>query len=95
MSAASVESRLTAPRLDRAWQGQLVYALLQNVMTVVMVLPTYLLYRTFWLHFTLICLIISACIWNGGNFYVEVFARKYKGWTKKDIMKSRKTIDTV
>ena len=77
------------------WQGQLAFAVLQNIMTLIMILPTYLLYRTFWLHFILICLIISACIWNGGNFYVEVFARKYKGWTKKDIMKVRPAVSLM
>jgi hypothetical protein len=49
---------------------QLVYHLLTSI-------PTYFLYRHFWLNTLFLIGMFTASVWNGANYYIEVFSRRY------------------
>lgn len=53
------------------------FMLLQLVYNVVTSIPTYYLYRHFWLHTTFLILMFAVSVWNGANYYIEVFSRRY------------------
>jgi len=40
-------------------------------------LLAYAWYNYFWAHLTVMIVLIIVAIWNGGGFYVNVFARTY------------------
>lgn len=51
---------------------------LQFVYTCLTFLPIPLLFFNFHLHLAFICFIITVSLWNGANFYVEVFTSSYR-----------------
>ncbi|KAI8078202.1 uncharacterized protein B0P05DRAFT_542921 [Gilbertella persicaria] len=53
------------------------FMLLQLVYNVVTSLPTYFLYRYFWLHTIFLVAMSAVSVWNGANYYIEVFSRRY------------------
>ncbi|KAI9248412.1 hypothetical protein BY458DRAFT_526548 [Sporodiniella umbellata] len=53
------------------------FMLLQLVYHVVTAMPTYFLYRHFWLHTTFLIAMFAVSVWNGANYYIEVFSRRY------------------
>jgi hypothetical protein len=57
--------------------GWCVYALINTVFSTIMVAPTVLFLYFEWVNFAFIVFIVIVASWNGGSFYVEVFARKY------------------
>ncbi|KAI8367976.1 hypothetical protein EDC96DRAFT_552891 [Choanephora cucurbitarum] len=53
------------------------FMLLQLVYNIVTSLPTYFLFRSFWLHTTFLIGMFAVSVWNGANYYIEVFSRRY------------------
>ncbi|KAF7727913.1 hypothetical protein EC973_006912 [Apophysomyces ossiformis] len=53
------------------------FMLLQLVYNVVTTIPTYFLYKSFWLHTTFLVAMFAASVWNGASYYIEVFSRRY------------------
>ncbi|KAI8375851.1 hypothetical protein BD560DRAFT_392098 [Blakeslea trispora] len=53
------------------------FMLLQLVYNIVTSLPTYFLFRSFWLHTTFLVAMFAVSVWNGANYYIEVFSRRY------------------
>jgi len=43
------------------------------------ILPTRLMYEHFWINLLFVAAMITMALWNGANFYIEVFSRKYEG----------------
>jgi hypothetical protein len=58
---------------------KVMFSVWYTLFAAVTILPTVLFYRYEWLNFLWICFIGLVCVWNGANFYIEVFARKYEG----------------
>lgn len=40
-------------------------------------IPTKIMYDHFWVHTAVLLWLLGLSVWNGGNFYFKVFARKY------------------
>jgi len=57
--------------------GCLIYAIINTIMSTLMVAPAVIFLYYEWVNFAFICLILIIASWNGGSFYVEVFSRKY------------------
>jgi hypothetical protein len=55
----------------------LLFMLVNFVYALVTSIPTILYYRYFWLHTLFICLLIMVSIFNGADYYIEVFSRRY------------------
>ncbi|KAI7853393.1 hypothetical protein BDC45DRAFT_511112 [Circinella umbellata] len=53
------------------------FMLLQLLYNVVTTIPTYFLYKSFWLHTFFLIAMFTASIFNGASFYIEVFSRRY------------------
>ncbi|KAI8380905.1 uncharacterized protein BYT42DRAFT_564637 [Radiomyces spectabilis] len=53
------------------------FMLLQLVYNVVTSMPTYLLYKYFWLHSLFLIAMFATSVWNGATYYIEVFSRRY------------------
>lgn len=49
----------------------------QMVFTVVVSLPTPLLYNSKWTSISLALIVFCCAIWNSSNYYIEVFSRRY------------------
>jgi len=71
---------LLAPREDfqpEQLKTKLVFWTLQWLFVLLTLLPTPLLYRYRDLHTAYILLVLAAAIYNGSNYYFEVFAARY------------------
>lgn len=53
------------------------FMLLQLLYHVLTTIPTYFLYRYFWLNTLFLMMIFAVSVWNGANYYIEVFSRRY------------------
>ncbi|KAG1137792.1 hypothetical protein G6F37_000253 [Rhizopus arrhizus] len=53
------------------------FMLLQLIYNVVTSLPTLYLYQHFWLHTAFLICMYAVSVWNGANYYIEVFSRRY------------------
>ncbi|KAG0165067.1 hypothetical protein DFQ28_009092 [Apophysomyces sp. BC1034] len=53
------------------------FMLLQLIYNVATTIPTYFLYKHFWLHTFFLTAMFAASVWNGANYYIEVFSRRY------------------
>ncbi|KAI7871209.1 hypothetical protein BDF14DRAFT_1764356 [Spinellus fusiger] len=53
------------------------FMLLQLVYNIVTIVPTYYLYTHFWLHTAFLITMFASSVWNGANYYIEVFSRRY------------------
>eukprot|EP01006_Ploeotia_vitrea_P038893 TRINITY_DN66286_c0_g1_i1.p2 TRINITY_DN66286_c0_g1~~TRINITY_DN66286_c0_g1_i1.p2 ORF type:complete len:405 (+),score=192.71 TRINITY_DN66286_c0_g1_i1:90-1304(+) len=69
---------------------RLVFSLYYTVFAAVTILPTFLMYQYFWVNFFCVAGCIVVAVWNGANFYIEVFSRKYAA--KYHEFKRRSTI---
>ena len=65
---------LCGPRLRR-----IMFSFWYIIFAALTILPTFLYYRYFWLHVSFVIAIILTSMWNGANFYIEVFSRRYEG----------------
>jgi hypothetical protein len=45
---------------------------------IVTMLPTFLLYRYFWANAAFVVGMVTMSIFNGADFYIEVFAKRYR-----------------
>jgi hypothetical protein len=66
----------TAFMFGAKWKLEM-FMLLQLVYNVVTSIPTYYLYRHFWLHTAFLILMFAVSVWNGATYYIEVFSRRY------------------
>ncbi|KAI9318570.1 hypothetical protein BX666DRAFT_2018613 [Dichotomocladium elegans] len=53
------------------------FMLLQLAYNILTTIPTYFLFKHFWLHTLFLMGMFTASIFNGASFYIEVFSRKY------------------
>ncbi|CAO3698865.1 unnamed protein product [Rhizopus stolonifer] len=53
------------------------FMLLQLIYNVVTSVPTFYLYQHFWLHTIFLIGMFAVSVWNGANYYIEVFSRRY------------------
>ncbi|CAO3650571.1 unnamed protein product [Cunninghamella echinulata] len=54
------------------------FMLLQLTYNIVTTIPTYWMFQHFWLHTIFLCTMFGASVWNGANYYIEVFSRRYQ-----------------
>ncbi|KAI8971661.1 hypothetical protein BDF20DRAFT_907330 [Mycotypha africana] len=53
------------------------FMLLQLVYNIITSIPTFLLFRYMWLNAAFLILMFAVSVWNGANYYIEVFSRRY------------------
>ncbi|KAI8890648.1 hypothetical protein K501DRAFT_281637 [Backusella circina FSU 941] len=53
------------------------FMLLQLTYNIVTSVPTFLIFKSFWLHTALLIGMFAVSVWNGANYYIEVFSRRY------------------
>ncbi|KAI8874648.1 hypothetical protein K501DRAFT_292286 [Backusella circina FSU 941] len=53
------------------------FVLLQTVYSIVTFIPTVFMFRYFWLHSAFLVAMFAVSVWNGANYYIEVFSRRY------------------
>ncbi|KAG0767296.1 hypothetical protein G6F57_005227 [Rhizopus arrhizus] len=53
------------------------FMLLQLLYNILTSLPTLYLYQHFWLHTAFLIGMFAVSVWNGANYYIEVFSRRY------------------
>jgi hypothetical protein len=66
----------TAFMFGAKWKLEMFMAL-QLVYNIVTSIPTYFLYRNFYLHTVFLMAMFAVSVWNGANYYIEVFSRRY------------------
>jgi len=62
--------------VPEAWQP-ILYLCCHAFAALVSFLPTYLFWQYFWLHTMALLFCLALSIWNGGNYYFKVFAKRY------------------
>ena len=62
-----------------------VFVTLQLAYTVVTFLPIPLCYRNKTAHTALMCLAFLSCIWNGAEYYIDIFSRRYAKKFEEDV----------
>lgn len=62
--------------VPEAWQPVL-YLCCHGFAALISFLPTYLFWQYFWLHTAALLFCLALSIWNGGNYYFKVFAKRY------------------
>lgn len=58
------------------WKGEM-FMLLQLVYNIVTSIPTFFIYKSFYLHTFFLMAMFAVSVWNGANYYIEVFSRRY------------------
>jgi hypothetical protein len=53
------------------------FVLIQTLYSIVTFIPTIFLFRHFWLHSAFLVVMFAVSVWNGANYYIEVFSRRY------------------
>ncbi|KAL0074588.1 hypothetical protein J3Q64DRAFT_1649090 [Phycomyces blakesleeanus] len=53
------------------------FMLLQLAYNILTTIPTCFLYSHFWVHTIFLISMFAASVWNGANYYIEVFSRRY------------------
>lgn len=66
----------TAFMFGAKWKLEM-FMLLQLVYNMVTSVPTFFLYKNFYLHTTFLIAMFAVSVWNGANYYIEVFSRRY------------------
>ncbi|SAL96569.1 hypothetical protein [Absidia glauca] len=69
------------------------FMLLQLVYNLVTTIPTYFMFKYFWLHTLFLCAMFGASVWNGANYYIEVFSRRYLLEIEQALKKKQKEED--
>lgn len=73
------------------FKTKFVFMLSQFVYTAIVMLPVPLLYKSFYAHAGVVAFAFIIAIWNGGNFYTEVFSRRYwADWEKRGEQREQK-----
>ncbi|GAN06330.1 integral to membrane protein [Mucor ambiguus] len=58
------------------WKSEM-FMFLQLVYNIATSIPTFFLFKYFWLHTTFLIAMFAVSVWNGANYYIEVFSRRY------------------
>lgn len=66
------------------------YMLCHGIAASISLLPTYFFWQSFLLHTSALLFCLGMSIWNGGNYYFKVFARKYMADLEKRSQKALK-----
>ena len=66
----------TAFMFGAKWKLEM-FMLLQLIYNIVTSIPTYFLYKSFYLHTIFLIAMFAVSVWNGANYYIEVFSRRY------------------
>ncbi|KAI8331542.1 hypothetical protein BC941DRAFT_438663 [Chlamydoabsidia padenii] len=69
------------------------FMLLQLVYNLVTSIPTYFMFKYFWLHTLFLCAMFGASVWNGANYYIEVFSRRYLMEIEQALTKKKKKVE--
>ncbi|KAI8075055.1 hypothetical protein BC940DRAFT_287319 [Gongronella butleri] len=54
------------------------FMLIQLIYNILTSIPTYFLFKSFALHSAFLCVMFAASVWNGANYYIDVFSRRYQ-----------------
>ncbi|EKX48936.1 hypothetical protein GUITHDRAFT_46972, partial [Guillardia theta CCMP2712] len=60
------------------FKTKVVFVAMQLLYTILCFLPTGLVYQSFFLHSALIIFIFAASVWNGANYYIDVFSKSFE-----------------
>lgn len=63
---------------SECWKTKLIFIAVQSVYTSLSLLPIAYLWSSFYLHLTYLVAIYVICVWNGSNYYIEVFSKAYR-----------------
>jgi len=63
---------------SECWKTKFIFIAVQSVYTVLALLPVAYLWSSFYLHLTYLICIYIVCVWNGSNYYIEVFSTAYR-----------------
>jgi hypothetical protein len=55
-----------------------VFMLINFIYAVMTLIPTYFLYNNYNLHMIFICFVVMISIFNGADYYIEVFSARYR-----------------
>lgn len=50
----------------------------QFAYTLITILPVYIFYHSFWIHTIFIIFVVMMSVFNGADYYIEVFSRRYR-----------------
>eukprot|EP01102_Stenamoeba_stenopodia_P022930 TRINITY_DN9740_c0_g1_i1.p1 TRINITY_DN9740_c0_g1~~TRINITY_DN9740_c0_g1_i1.p1 ORF type:complete len:390 (-),score=54.47 TRINITY_DN9740_c0_g1_i1:142-1311(-) len=53
------------------------FVALQFVYTILTLIPVWFFFSCFWLHTIFMASVLLVSVWNGANFYIDVFSKKY------------------
>jgi len=53
------------------------FILLQFVYTILTLIPVWFYFSCFWLHTIFLASVLLVSVWNGANFYIDVFSKRY------------------
>jgi len=54
-----------------------IFIVSQLLVTVLNMVPVPAIYAHYWVNLVFVLLMFSYTVWNGGNFYIEIFSRRY------------------
>lgn len=82
-AALAVSRRLGCLRKDERFSessntSKAIFVSAQLVFTIVTLLPVYMLYHSHTLCVAMSCVWIGASVWNGSEYYIEVFSKRYQ-----------------
>ncbi|KAG2209169.1 uncharacterized protein EV154DRAFT_503097 [Mucor mucedo] len=66
----------TAFMFGAKWKAEM-FMFLQLVYNIVTSIPTFFIYKSFYLHTGFLMAMFAVSVWNGANYYIEVFSRRY------------------
>ncbi len=64
--------------------------LVQGIYTPLTLLPNLLIFEYFELHVLYIAFVFIVCVWNGANFYFEIFSETYSDRLQRFLQDSKK-----
>eukprot|EP01119_Soliformovum_irregulare_P014837 TRINITY_DN4092_c4_g1_i1.p1 TRINITY_DN4092_c4_g1~~TRINITY_DN4092_c4_g1_i1.p1 ORF type:complete len:391 (-),score=63.98 TRINITY_DN4092_c4_g1_i1:81-1253(-) len=66
-------------------KATMVLVSVQFAYTFLTLLPVKFIFESFWLHSAYLSLLFIACVWNGANFYFEIFTETYTKRLKRQV----------
>lgn len=66
----------TAFMFGAKWKAEM-FMFLQLIYNIATSIPTFFLYKNFYLHTFFLISMFAVSVWNGANYYIEIFSRRY------------------
>ena len=60
------------------WKTKLIFISVQGLYTTICMVPVVWLWGSFYLHLGFLLLLLVWALWNGANYYIEVFSKAYR-----------------